>query len=124
GGTDPRRSAAQQSRRPRVAELAHAPPAASGAARGGHHPETGGVRAGLRQAPGRVRPLMQDWRVFRPAIWMAMIGIAVMLLVAPAYFGAALIGAAVGIALKIQTGRRRIARGSPPRRRPPDRAMP
>ena len=61
---------------------------------------------------------MQDWRVFRPAIWMAMIGIAVMLLVAPAYFGAALIGAAVGIALKIQTGRRRIARGSPtPRRR-------
>jgi len=60
---------------------------------------------------------MQDWRVFRPAIWMAMIGIAVMLLVAPAYFGAALIGAAVGIALKIQTGRRRIARGSPPPRR-------
>jgi hypothetical protein len=60
---------------------------------------------------------MQDWRVFRPAIWMAMIGIAVMLLVAPAYFGAALIGAAVGIALKIQTGRRRVARGSPPPRR-------
>jgi hypothetical protein len=61
---------------------------------------------------------MPDWRLFRPAIWMAMVGIALMLLITPAYFGAAVLGAAVGIALKIQNSRRRIARGLPPPRRP------
>ena len=60
---------------------------------------------------------MQDWRVFRPAIWMAMIGIAVMLLISPAYFGAALVGGAIGIALRIETSRRRVARGLPAQRR-------
>jgi hypothetical protein len=53
---------------------------------------------------------MNDWRMFRPAIWLAMLGIAVMLLVAPFYLGAALLGAAIGIALRIEQGRRRIAR--------------
>jgi hypothetical protein len=60
---------------------------------------------------------MQDWRVFRPAIWMAMLGIALMLLISPAYVGAAIIGGAIGVALKIETGRRRGARGLPPQRR-------
>jgi hypothetical protein len=60
---------------------------------------------------------MQDWRVFRPAIWMAMLGIALMLLISPAYVGAAIVGGAIGVALKIQTGRRRGARGLPPQRR-------
>lgn len=59
---------------------------------------------------------MQDWRVYRPAIWMGMLGIALVLLLNPAYIGAAVLGCAIGIAIKIQTGRRRIARGLPPQR--------
>ncbi len=53
---------------------------------------------------------MNDWRVFRPAIWLAMLGVAVMLLVAPFYLGAVLLGAAIGVALRIEQGRRRVAR--------------
>ena len=60
---------------------------------------------------------MHDWRVFRPAIWLGMLGIALLLLVTPFFFGAVLIGAAIGITFRIETGRRRAARGLPPRRR-------
>ena len=61
---------------------------------------------------------MNDWRMFRPAIWLAMLGIAIMLLVAPFYLGAVLLGAAAGIALRIEQGRRRVARAqSQPRGR-------
>jgi hypothetical protein len=59
---------------------------------------------------------MNDWRMFRPALWLAMLGIAVMLLIAPFYLGAALVGAAIGIALRIEQGRRRLARAQPKRR--------
>lgn len=59
---------------------------------------------------------MQDWRAFRPAIWIGMAGVALILLVTPFYFGAALLGAGIGIALRIETGRRRVARGLPPQR--------
>ena len=34
-----------------------------------------------------------DWRDFRPAIWLAMLGIAVMLLVSPFFIGAVFLGA-------------------------------
>ena len=60
---------------------------------------------------------MQDWRVFRPAIWLAMLGVALMLLLTPVYIGAAVVGGAIGVGVRIQTGRRRIARGAPPKRR-------
>jgi hypothetical protein len=60
---------------------------------------------------------MDDWRVFRPAIWLAMLGVALLLLVSPVYFGVVLLGAAIGVAFQIETGRRRVARGLPPRRR-------
>ncbi|MGN6169866.1 MAG: hypothetical protein ACTHQQ_17110 [Solirubrobacteraceae bacterium] len=50
-----------------------------------------------------------DWRDFRPAIWLAMLGVAVMLLVAPFWYGAIFIGAAIGAAIRIQQRRRRIA---------------
>lgn len=46
-----------------------------------------------------------DWRVYRPAIWLAMLGIAVVLLVYPPWIGAAPIGAAIGVALKIRRRR-------------------
>ena len=54
-----------------------------------------------------------DWRVFRPAIWLAMLGIAV-LLVVNAYVGIALVGAGIGVGVRIATARRRIARANPP----------
>jgi hypothetical protein len=59
---------------------------------------------------------MDDWRVFRPAIWLAMLGVAAMLLIAPVYIGATAVGGAIGVALRVQTARRRVARGLPPRR--------
>ena len=48
-----------------------------------------------------------DWRDFRPAIWLAMIGIAVMLLLNPFYLGAIPVGAAIGAALRIRQRHRR-----------------
>jgi len=48
-----------------------------------------------------------DWRDFRPAIWLTMLGIAIMLLVAPFYIGALFIGAAIGAAVRIEQRRRR-----------------
>jgi hypothetical protein len=57
-----------------------------------------------------------DWRDFRPAIWLAMTGIALILVLTPPYVGAVLLGAAIGIAVKVQRRRRIAARR--PRRRP------
>lgn len=67
---------------------------------------------------GRGRDPVQagNWRAFRPAIWLAMLGIALILLVNPPYFGVVLLGAAIGIALRVRTRRRRPARGASVRR--------
>jgi len=51
----------------------------------------------------------QDWREYRPAIWMAMLGVAIILLVNPAWIGAVPLGGAIGIALRIRQRRRRRA---------------
>jgi hypothetical protein len=48
-----------------------------------------------------------DWRVYRPAIWLAIVGIAVALLVNPAWIAAAPLGAAVGAGLRIRQRQRR-----------------
>ena len=50
-----------------------------------------------------------DWRDYRPAIWLTMLGIAVMLLFSPFYLGAIFIGAAIGAAVRINQRRRRAA---------------
>jgi hypothetical protein len=50
-----------------------------------------------------------DWRDYRPAIWLTMIGIAVSLLVSPAYIGAIFLGFAIGAAIRIRQRRRRAA---------------
>jgi hypothetical protein len=50
-----------------------------------------------------------DWRDWRPAIWLAMLGVAVMLLVSPFYYGALFVGAAIGAGVRIQQRRRRIS---------------
>jgi hypothetical protein len=59
-----------------------------------------------------------DWRDWRPAIWLTMLGLAVMLLVSPFYLGAVFIGAGIGVAIRIRQRRRRAitaahGRGSP-----------
>ena len=56
--------------------------------------------------PAREDQTASDWRVFRPAIWLAMLGIAVTLLVSPPYIGALPIGAAIGVSLRILRRRR------------------
>jgi len=61
-----------------------------------------------------------DWKAFRPAIWLGMLGI-VVLLVLNVFVGIALIGGALGVGLRIQSGRRRAARGLPVRTRRPRR---
>jgi hypothetical protein len=58
-----------------------------------------------------------DWKDFRPAIWLAMIGIALILVLNPPYIGAALLGAAIGIALKLERRRRGLPAGRWPGRR-------
>jgi hypothetical protein len=58
-----------------------------------------------------------DWRAFRPAIWLAMLGIALLLLIAPPYIGAAVIGFAIGMAARVEGRRRRPGRSRRPRRR-------
>jgi hypothetical protein len=49
-----------------------------------------------------------DWRDYRPAIWLAMLGVALVLLVNPIYIGGALLGAAIGVALRIRQRRARL----------------
>jgi hypothetical protein len=48
-----------------------------------------------------------DWRDWRPAIWLTMLGIAVALLVKPAFLSAILFGAAIGAAIRIRQRQRR-----------------
>jgi hypothetical protein len=65
-----------------------------------------------RRSPGRqteVRAATSDWRRYRPAIWMAMIGIAVLVIV-NVYVGILLVGAGLGIGLRIESRRRRARR--------------
>jgi len=47
-----------------------------------------------------------DWRDYRPAIWLTMLGIAVAILVQPPYLSALLFGAAIGAAIRIRQRRR------------------
>jgi hypothetical protein len=55
--------------------------------------------------------MSSDWRIWRPAIWLAMLGVAVMLLVTPAFIGAIFLGAAIGAAARIEQRRRRALAG-------------
>jgi hypothetical protein len=58
-----------------------------------------------------------DWRDYRPAIWLAMLGVAVVLLVNPFYIGGIFLGAAIGAAIRVRQRRRRVGPRSGPRRR-------
>lgn len=50
-----------------------------------------------------------DWRVWRPAIWLVMLGIAVALLVSPWYISAVFFGAAIGSVIRIRQRQRALA---------------
>lgn len=56
-----------------------------------------------------------DWRDYRPAIWLAMLGAAVILVVPSpvGYIGAVALGGSIGLAIRITQRRRAIARNPP-----------
>ena len=51
--------------------------------------------------------MSDDWKQWRPAIWLAMLGVAVMLLFTSFWLGAVFFGAAIGAAIRIEQRRRR-----------------
>ena len=51
--------------------------------------------------------MTQNWRAYRPAIWLTMIGIAVILIVSPHYLGAFFLGGAIGAVIRIRQRRNR-----------------
>jgi hypothetical protein len=57
-----------------------------------------------------------DWRDYRPAIWLAIFGLAIVLIVVPHYLGGIFLGAAIGAALRIRQRRRADRARRPPRR--------
>jgi hypothetical protein len=61
-----------------------------------------------------------DWRDWRPAIWLAMLGVGLLLLISPPYIGGLLIGGAIGAAIRIHQRRRPTAKapaGAPRKRK-------
>jgi hypothetical protein len=62
-----------------------------------------------------------DWRDFRPAIWLVMLGIAFMLLFKPWFLGAIFFGAAIGVAARVYRGHRRVRLAAARFRRRPRR---
>jgi hypothetical protein len=62
--------------------------------------------------------MTEDWKRWRPAIWLAMLGIAIALVINPPYIGVIFIGAAIGAAIRIRQRQRRLHRSSIPDRRP------
>lgn len=65
-----------------------------------------------------VRDMNGDWRRWRPAIWLAMLGIAVALLVNPFWWSAVFFGAAIGAAIRIRQRDRRAAAAAASKRSP------
>ena len=57
-----------------------------------------------------------DWRDYRPAIWLAMVAVTVIVVVSPHYLGAFFLGGAIGAAIRIRGRHGRAARK---RARPP-----
>jgi hypothetical protein len=52
-----------------------------------------------------------DWRAYRPAIWLAMLGVAIIIVVSPHYLGAFPLGLAIGAAIRIRQRRARQRQG-------------
>jgi hypothetical protein len=54
-----------------------------------------------------------DWRDYRPAIWVAMLAIALLILISSPTIGVILLGGSIGLAIRITQRRRAIAKGPP-----------
>jgi hypothetical protein len=60
-----------------------------------------------------------DWRDYRPAIWLGMLGVALVFLINPS-IGAVVLGLALGLAIRTKQARRRgLSLRQRGRRRPP-----
>jgi hypothetical protein len=55
-----------------------------------------------------------DWRDFRPAIWVAMLGVALLIVLSSPAIGVIVLGGAIGLLIRITQRRRAIARNTPP----------
>jgi MYXO-CTERM domain-containing protein len=58
-----------------------------------------------------------DWRDFRPAIWMAMVAVVVLIEVRPWEISTFLFGAAIGLAAAVSRRRRRLNAAAERKRR-------
>jgi hypothetical protein len=56
--------------------------------------------------------MTEGWRIWRPAIWLAMAGIAVMLVMSTPYLGILILGGALGVGARIAQRRRQVSRSS------------
>lgn len=65
---------------------------------------------------------VNGWRRYRPAIWLAMLGVALVLLVSPAIFGFLVLGMAAGLAFRLRFPRPRRTLRPPARGDRSDRA--
>jgi hypothetical protein len=63
-----------------------------------------------------------DWKIWRPVIWLTMVAIAVALLIQPWFLAAVPLGMAIGAGIRIQQRRRRAAAATAaaPQKRPRD----
>jgi len=52
--------------------------------------------------------MTEGWKQWRPAIWLAMLGIAVLIVVSPWYLAAIPFGAAAGSVIRIRQRKRRL----------------
>jgi len=55
-----------------------------------------------------------DWRDYRPAIWVAMLGVAMLIVLSSPAIGVILLGGALGLLIRITQRRRALARGPAP----------
>ncbi len=55
-----------------------------------------------------------DWRDFRPAIWVAMLGVALLILLSSPAIGVIVLGGSIGLLIRITQRRRALARNPPP----------
>lgn len=65
---------------------------------------------------------VNGWRRYRPAIWLAMLGVALVLLISPAIFGFLVLGMAAGLAIRLRFPRPRRTLRPPARGDRSDRA--
>jgi hypothetical protein len=54
--------------------------------------------------------MTEDWRIWRPAIWLAILGVAALALLSAPYLGILILGGSLGVGARINQRRRRVNR--------------